>query len=152
MSGQSTDKLCRNLPDTFLESVFSRVSLALSCLCLVTKWNELGITLVNYKYMDKYKSMGTDKIHPKVPRSWLMSTQSYLLPTSEGYSSQGVPYNTIIFKMGKKDLRNGRLISSSSGPRVLWGESTEKLIFRHTNVSKKVTKNSQHKLTRRKSC
>lgn len=76
--------------------------------------------------------MGTDKIHPKVPRSWI--TQGSLLPTLKGYSNQGVPYNTIIFKMGMKDLRNCRLISSSSGPRILWGKSTEKLIFRHTKM------------------
>lgn len=101
--------------------------------------------------VDKYKSMGAGKTHPKVPRSWLMSTQYYFSSTLKGYSNQGVPYNTIIFKIGKKDLRNYRLISSSSGPRILWGESTEKLIFRHTK-DKKVTGNRQHKLTRRKSC
>lgn len=77
--------------------------------------------------------MRTGKIYPKVPRSWLMSTQCYLSSTLKGFSNQGVPYNTIIFKMGKKDLRYYRLISSFSGPRTLWGESTEKLTFRHIN-------------------
>lgn len=72
--------------------------------------------------------MGTGKTHPKVPRSWLTSTQRYFLSALKGYGNQGVPYNTVIFKMGKKDLRNYRLTSSSSGPRILWGASTEKVI------------------------
>lgn len=74
-----------------------------------------------------------------------MSTQEDYSSTLKGYSNQGV-----LFKMGK-DLRNHILISSSSGPRILWGESTENLIFRHTK-DKKVTGNRQHKLSRRKSC
>lgn len=45
---QSIDKRYRSVLSIFFASVFSRVSLGLSCLCLVAEWNELAITLVNW--------------------------------------------------------------------------------------------------------
>lgn len=46
--GQSIDKRCRSVLSIFFASVFSRVSLGPSRLCLVAELNELAITLVNW--------------------------------------------------------------------------------------------------------
>ncbi|KAK4827506.1 hypothetical protein QYF61_018806 [Mycteria americana] len=79
------------------------------------------------------------------------ATSRLLISFKKLQQSGDVPYDTI-FKKGKKnDSRNYRLASLSSVPRILWSKYSQKLISRHTK-GKKVTGNSQHKFTRRKSC
>ncbi|CAM4548919.1 unnamed protein product [Lepidochelys olivacea] len=155
-----------NVLNAFFASVFTNKVSSQTAALGITKWGRDGQPSVEIEvvrdYLEKldvHKSMGPDKLHPRVLKELAAVIAAPLAIIFENSWRTGeVPddwkkANVVpIFKKGKKkDPGNYRLVSLTSVPGKIMEQVLKESILKHLH-ERKVIRNSQHGFTKGRSC